>query len=110
MGRPTRRFLHRAAIHVYHVLHPDYIPHKLTQRQMAEAMAYYQLEPWGPERDEIHAAMICHTVASQWSKRRITLDMFRLKFGPRSEKEKPQDLSDKLRSVAMAIGAKITKR
>ena len=78
----------------------------MTQRQLAEAMAYYRLEPWGPERDELHAAMICAETIRPWTKRKVKLEHFRLRFGP-SAKTKPESLSSKLRSVAHAIGAKV---
>ncbi len=76
-----------------------------------EWIAYQSIEPHGPERDEIHAAMIASTVAQQWSKRRMRLDQFRLDFGPNAkERSKPKDLKQKLRSIAMALGAKIVER
>ena len=31
---------------------------------LAEAMTYYSLEPFGVERDNIHAGLICSTIAN----------------------------------------------
>lgn len=101
MERPTRRMLWRLALKCSEP-HPDFLP-PLSPLQLAEAMAFYQIEPWGPERDELHAAMICMAVASPWSKRRIRLDDFRLKFG--MAKPKPKSLDDKIRALAIAFGA-----
>jgi hypothetical protein len=97
------------ATHIYGVLTPEHIPDQITQAQLAEAMAYYQLEPWGPERDSIHAAQITFTLNQLQTKRRLHLKDYILKFGPQ-HREKPKSLSEKLREVAYRIRAKIVER
>lgn len=109
MRRPTRRFLFRLATHVYGVAHPDFIPDRLTRRQLAECQAYYQLEPWGPERDSWHAAQIATAVQQPWSKRRIKIETQVLKFGP-SHTKKPKSLAYKLKMVAIGIHARMVDR
>lgn len=79
------------------------IPHKITPQMLVEAQAYHQLEPWGPERDSWHAALIAMACAQPWSKKRLKIKDFLLQFGP---KEKPKSLASKVRSVALRIGAK----
>lgn len=65
-------------------------------------MAYYQLEPWGPERDSWHAAQITTAIFQVWTKRRLRIEANLLKFG---ESSKPKSLVNKLRGIAMALGA-----
>jgi hypothetical protein len=109
MRRPDRRFLHKLAIHVYGVGHPDFIPHEITADQFVEMLAYYQIEPWGPDRDSFHAAQIAFTLNQLHTKRRLHLKDYILKFGPQY-REKPKKLSEKLREVAYRIRAKIVER
>lgn len=113
MRRPTRRLLFRVAIHACHVPHPDFIgkplPYVLTRRQLVECQAYYQLEPWGPERDSWHAAQITTAIMQPWTKRRLRVEDFLLKFGP-TAKTKPKSLSEKLKLVAIGLKAQIVKR
>ena len=37
---------------------------RMSSREFAEWCAYYQIEPFGQERDNLHAAMIACTVAN----------------------------------------------
>lgn len=37
----------------------------MSAREIVEWYAYYQLNPFGPERDNYHAAMIAHIMANQ---------------------------------------------
>jgi hypothetical protein len=36
----------------------------ISSRQLSEWMAFYKLEPFGPKREEIHAAMIAMVIAN----------------------------------------------
>lgn len=108
MDRPVRRFLFRVATHIYGVLTPEHIPDAFTPRQLAEAMAYARIEPWGPDRDAWHAAGTAAAIAQQFTKKRLNIQDFVLKFGPK--KRDPKPLSEKLREVAYRINAKIVKK
>lgn len=82
--------------------HPKYL-RPLSPQDLAEAQAFYRLEPWGPERDSWHAALIAMSCIQPWSKQRLQMRDFVLTFVP---KEKPKSLREKVRAVAMSIGAK----
>lgn len=83
--------------------HPDFLP-PLSPLQFAEAMAFYLIEPWGPERDAWHAAQIVAASLQPFTKKRLRIKDFLLQFG-KSEKPKPQSLDDKIRALAIAFGA-----
>jgi len=40
---------------------------ELTPRDLAELQAYYLVEPWGPERDDLRAAMNTLTLTGAWT-------------------------------------------
>lgn len=100
-----RRFLHRIAIHVYGVISPERIPHRITPFELAEALAYYQLEPWGPERDTWHAAQIATACLQPWSKRRMRVKDQLLQFG--KPDKQASSLTEKVTGLAMRMGWKI---
>lgn len=41
---------------------------RMTGEEMGLHWAQYRAQPWGPERDEVHAAMIARTVANMAGK------------------------------------------
>lgn len=86
--------------------HPDFLP-PLTPQQLAEAQAFYRLEPWGPERDSWHAALIAMACMQPWSKKRLQIKDFVLQFGMR---DKPKNLRDKVRALAVSLGARFIKK
>jgi hypothetical protein len=43
---------------------PIYELENMSGSLMAEAMAYYSIEPFGANRDNIHAGLICSTIAN----------------------------------------------
>lgn len=44
--------------------HPDFLLAQISSRQLAEWMAYYQVEPWGTPEARLGAAMLASTVAN----------------------------------------------
>lgn len=102
-----RRFLHRLAIHVYGVHSPELIPHPITPQQLVEALAYNQLEPWGPERDGWHAAQIATACLQPWAKNRLNIKDYVLRFGG---KDKPKSLREKVKDLAVRLGARFKKK
>jgi len=49
--------------------------------EFAEWLAYGQLEPWGPEREDLRAAIVAATVASTLTGRRFRPADFMPRFG-----------------------------
>lgn len=37
---------------------------RISSRELAEWMAYYRIEPWGEERDDLRAGIVASTVAN----------------------------------------------
>lgn len=86
--------------------HPKYL-RPLSPHDLAEAQAFYQLEPWGPERDSWHAALIAMACTQPWSKKRLKITDFLLNFG---QKQKPRNLAQKVKELALSIGARFIKK
>lgn len=77
-----------------------------------EWVAYSQIEPFGEWRSDLRAGIISSTIANcnRSSKtERFSVKDFMPSFEPVEEKT-PESLTDKILSVAKALGAKIVKR
>ncbi len=76
-----------------------------TAREFAELCALWELEPWGVERDAIHAAQIVKALAELGGARGRPIEDYAVRFGPR--RQSPQDMRAALRLAALAAGVSI---
>lgn len=60
---------------------------RISAREFAEWMAYYQRHPWGGERSDYSAALICSTVAnvSGRAKKQFQAKDFMPQYGPKKK-------------------------
>lgn len=75
-----------------------------TAKQFFDWQAYYQLEPFGGERDDLNAANVAQVVANVnrgKNQRPYTLDDMRLKW----EQERPERTSEQLFAMLKLIAA-----
>ena len=73
----------------------------VSGQQMAEWQAFYQLEPFGIERDSWHAALIAATIVNvnrDPKKEPMDIDSFLLKFDDDGGKP-ASDLEEKLKGI-----------
>ena len=62
----------------------------MTMRELAEWLAYYDSNPFGPERGDLQAGIITSMVANVNSKKKYTAS----DFMPNFKKEKPQTMEE----------------
>ena len=87
---------------------------RMTSRELTEWMAFYQLEPFGPERGDLQAGIVASVVAnanrdSKKQKKPFTPQDFMPEFeGPVLEKEgkTPEQLRQKWEMVVAAFAKK----
>ena len=46
--------------------HPDYLLGAITSRQFAEWQAFYALDPFGDQRADLRAGIVCATMSNRW--------------------------------------------
>jgi hypothetical protein len=83
--------------------HPDYLIKYLTSRQIAEWMAYFQLEPFGPHAEELRLGIIGSIIANVFgggkgSKKFIPTD-FTVSLKPEIKQGPETGLADKLKKA-----------
>lgn len=78
-----------------------------TARDFAELCALWELEPWGPERDAIHAAQVVKALAESLGGVRTArpIEDYAVRFG--RARQTPQDMRQALRLAALAAGVNI---
>jgi len=84
----------------------------LTQREFERWRKYWEVEPWGPWRDNMHAAIIARNVLLPFVKKgsKINLDDFMLML-PEIRKSKDQrQASQALVTMLRSIAGTPTKR
>lgn len=85
----------------------------MSSVEFAEIMAYYTLEPWGAERDNLHAGLIASTVANVHRNPKVRRDPylakdFVLKFG-KQDRIDPKKLYNQFRAAAASAGIQIVR-
>jgi hypothetical protein len=84
----------------------------LSQREFMRWRKYWEFEPWGPWRDNMHAALIARSVLQPHVKKgsKISLDDFMLMLPDlrrqKDQKEASARLVDMLRTIARTERAK----
>ena len=76
----------------------------MSAREYAEWMAYSRVEPWGEERADLRAALICKVLAdinTPKGKQGPKLEDFMLKF----DREKPTQTTDEMIGAVAQITA-----
>lgn len=76
---------------------------RMTCAEIAEWQAFYRLCPFGPDRQDIGAAIVASTIARA-NGAKVKPSAFMPKFGPR-EKQKPQGLVSKIMNWVKSFGA-----
>jgi hypothetical protein len=78
-----------------------------TAREFAELCALWEIEPWGPERDAIHAAQIVKAIAEVLGATRHArpIEDYAVRFG--RARQTPQDMRAALRLAALTAGVRI---
>jgi len=74
---------------------------EISSKELTEWMAFYSVEPFGEERSDIRAAIIACTCAQIWSKKKLKVNDFMPKFGP-----KPEQSPDQMKSILKALVSK----
>lgn len=90
----------------------------MSAADFAELRAYYDLEPFGEERDDLRAAIIAHTVAEHiWatgiiSGPRPKLADFLPKFveGGERRRQTPEEMAEIGKRLALAFGGEVKER
>lgn len=82
---------------------------ELSSSQLAEWLAFYQLEPWGEERADLRAGIVASTIAnanrSQKQKKPYTPEDFMPRFD--GEEEDPEETAMRLMmQMKAALGGK----
>jgi len=73
----------------------------IDARELAEWQAYYNIEPFGEERDDLRAAMICCTLANinrGKNQPAYKLDDFLLRFDP-----KPEQTTEQMKAILTGL-------
>ena len=75
---------------------------RISAREFAEWLAYYQRSPWGPERADYAAGLICSVVANVSGRLKKTMKPqdFMPNYGP----PKRQSVAD-MKAILMQVGA-----
>lgn len=83
---------------------------RISSRELSEWMAYYSVEPWGAERDNLHAGIVASATINVWRGEKdepVNAQDFMLQFG---EDEKQPVSADELYGMfqtwALLNGAK----
>ena len=71
---------------------------EMSSRQLAEWIAYYQLEPWGEERADLRAGIVASTIANVNRSAKRTKPYTPRDFMPRfdAEPEEPTETATRL--------------
>jgi hypothetical protein len=77
---------------------------RIDSRELSEWLAYYGLNPWGPERADLRAGTIASTVANCMSdKGNYKPSDFMPRYGPKPEE--PPKSSENLKNIAIRMNA-----
>jgi len=81
--------------------HPDYLVKYLTSRQIAEWIAYFQIEPFGPHAEELRLGILATSNLLPHVKKGTKLDPrnFTLSLKPEVKKKPDVDLVSQLQST-----------
>lgn len=74
---------------------------RMDSRELSEWMAYYSIEPWGQERDNVHAGIIAKAVYDVHQDPKKRRDISPLDFVMREKEEPdPEQLYQRFRAWA----------
>lgn len=87
-------------------MHPDYLLRRLTSRQFAEWMEYYQLEPFGEDRADLRSAIVACVMSNRWRGKNEppSKPADFMPFG-RAKEQTPDEIKQQLRSILGQVGA-----
>lgn len=77
---------------------------RISSRELSEWMAYYRLEPFGQERDNLHAGMMAaavYNVNRAKNQQAIGAEEFLINLQPEEEAKTPQEIFGMLRTWAL---------
>lgn len=81
----------------------------ITERELAEQMAFYQIEPWGPERADFQSAQICALLANIHRKKNAST-VKPLDFMPFVKEDQPRKTAQEMYHFLHGIGKMIYGR
>jgi hypothetical protein len=92
MDRPQRRFIFKLALALGMTV--GRLLDEIDSAELTEWMAFYQIEPFGPERGDLNAAIVAQTVANRSrgkGERPYKLNHFLPRFGEKQEQRQSVD-------------------
>ncbi len=85
--------------------HPDHLLAELSHRQFEEWVDYYNLEPWGAQRDDARTAQLTWAALQPHSKKKLSPEKFMPRFGEPADKSATwEDLKRKCMRANLANG------
>ena len=83
---------------------------RIDSRELTEWLAYYGLNPWGPERSDLRAGMVASTVANCLTSGSFKPSDFMPKYGPQPEpvEQTPEQLRDMAMKITAMLGGAIS--
>lgn len=77
----------------------------MSSAEFAEWAAFYQLEPFGVWRDNVHAALIAMAIARSLGATRVQVEDFILREAAPTKPKTPEEIYGALRAWAIGVGA-----
>jgi hypothetical protein len=87
---------------------------RVTSREFAEYMAFHELEPFGPEREDLRAGIVASTIANANRDPKkhgpYTADDFMPRYGAADVDDEPdeEELAAKIERAFAALGGPVT--
>lgn len=81
-------------------LHPDYLFKELTARQLHEWQAFYEIDPFGDQRDDLRTGILCSVMNNRWRAKNET-PVKPMDFMPYIQhvEQTPEDIQRTLKSI-----------
>jgi len=89
------------------VSHPDLLDDLLSDRQISDWTAYYQLEPWGEDRADLRMARQIWAILQPQSKKTLDETDFLFEFGPK-QRQSAEDRKRKAMRITAGLGGRIS--
>lgn len=84
---------------------------RIDSRELTEWVAYYNMNPWGPERADLNAGIIASTVANcHATKGKFRPRDFMVDYGKRNRPpQTPEQIMDRVKLIHAMLGGKTRK-
>ncbi len=82
------------------MLHPDKLLRELTARQYAEWIEFYGVDPFGEQRADLRAGIICATMNNRWrGKHEQAMQPADFMTYHREPEQSPEEIKRQLRGI-----------